>query len=236
MKEVWHIFPLFPARKVGTNPLYFLGIVDVRDDGSTGYLAWHDRNQGGKEFLEEKPFFSIYTAWNCFVLFSSYLNSLKTILNEREGFLGKHCVLSAIFQGLGTLLTAFCVFPERHQLGEEGLHLIDKKLVCVCVQIKRAANPTPLSPFLLARQITFSIRASPAAAAFKQVSLTPAVVADLLWIQNQALSFQIPSLHPFIPTAQRKWKMKVNCFLHLFRIKLKQMPEVLWKWKVIIIF
>lgn len=38
MGEVWHIFALFAARKVVTNPLYFLGIVDVRDDGSTRYL------------------------------------------------------------------------------------------------------------------------------------------------------------------------------------------------------
>lgn len=36
VKEVWHIFPFFAARKVGTNPFYFLGIVD---DGSTRYLT-----------------------------------------------------------------------------------------------------------------------------------------------------------------------------------------------------
>lgn len=83
--------------------------------------------------------------------------------------------------------------------------------MCVHAQIKGAANPTLLSPFLLACQITFSISSSPAAAAFKQGSWTPALAADLLWLQIQALSFLTPSLHPFIPTPRRKWKMKVNC-------------------------
>lgn len=49
---------------------------------------------------------------------------------------------------------------------------------------------------------------------FKQVSMTPAVAADLLWVQKQA-----SSLHPFIPTAPSKWNMEINCFLHLFKIK-----------------
>jgi len=98
----------------------------------------------------------------------------------------------------------------------------------VCTQIKRAANPTPLSPFLLACLITFSIRPGPAAGALRQVSPTPAVGADQLRVQNQALSLLVPSLHPFIPTAQRKRKKKVIFFfLHLFKIKLKQLPEVL---------
>lgn len=66
MKEVLHVFPLLAARKVGTNPLYFLAIVDVRDDGSTRYFTC--RNQGGKEFLEEKPcgFFSILDSLKVF--------------------------------------------------------------------------------------------------------------------------------------------------------------------------
>lgn len=55
MKEVWHVLPLFAAREVGTNALS--EDCDVRDDGSTSYPTQHGRNQGGKEFLEEKPFF-----------------------------------------------------------------------------------------------------------------------------------------------------------------------------------
>lgn len=37
--------------------LYFLGSVNIRDDGSRRYWTRHDRNQGGKEFLEEKQLF-----------------------------------------------------------------------------------------------------------------------------------------------------------------------------------
>lgn len=78
--------------------------------------------------------------------------------------------------------------------------------MCLCAQIKEAANPMLLYPFLFACQIIFSISSSPAAAAFKQGSSTPVLAADLLWLQIQALSFLTPSLHPFIPTTKGSGK------------------------------
>lgn len=175
---------------------------------------WHDITEiKGKRILGRNPIFFNLDSLKLFCFITSYLNFLKTILGEREGFLGKHCVLCAIFQGVSRLLTAFWVLPERHQLWEEGLYLINKKRVRVRTN-KRSSKSNPLISLPSCMPDHLGISSSPAAAAFKQLSSTPALVADLLWVQIQAWSFLIPSLHPFIPTDWRKWKMKVNCLLH----------------------
>lgn len=137
IKEDWHSFLLFAARKVGTDPLYFLVIVDITDDASTRYLAWHYRKQREKNSWKNPLFFFQFIQLEI-VLFHYLLPKFLENNTRQEGGISWY----AVFQGVGRFLTAFWVLPETHQLWEEGLHWSIRN---VCARTnKRSSKSNPL--------------------------------------------------------------------------------------------
>lgn len=184
------------------------------------YLRGRHRNQGGREFLEEILFKKIiYSSFRkfeivlfrfcflgfllfCFVFFSFHLNSLKT---RRGDFLGKHCVLSAACQGQGRLWTNLQSPLEETPIMRNGGIWFIRNIFSECAN-KASSTSSPLLSLPLCTPELFQHQPQPCSYCFAADPTDTAVAADLLRAQDRALSFQILSFHPFIPTAQRKWK------------------------------
>lgn len=196
---------------------------------------WHDITEiKGKRILGRNSIFFNLDSLKLFCFITSYLNFLKTILGEREGFFGKHCVLCAIFQGVGRLLTAFWVLPERHQLWEEGLYLINKKRVRVRTN-KRSSKSNPLislpscMPDHLWHQLQSCSCCFQAALIDTSPGCWPALGTD------SGLVFPHPFPSPFHSHRPKEVENESKLFTPQF-FEIKQISEALWKWKMTIIF